>query len=140
MAPVRNTRSKAAVQAARKAAKASRSAEMKILKKNVTKSLVATVLEKEKERRKDGKERLPKEYYKNLLSSFTTVIPTLTEKSLKNAVAYQKRKNILLQHSNDNRGQVKSTPAYETLLPAQPTSADKPSKNIKTKSSSHTQL
>lgn len=95
MAPVHKTRSKAAAQSARKAAKASRSADQKVIERNIIKSLVATVLQKEDDMKMHGKERLPKEYYKTLISPFLIIIPTLSEKSLKNAVSYQKRKNLL---------------------------------------------
>jgi hypothetical protein len=92
MAPVKNTRSKSAQKAARNAAKATRTNDQKSLQKNVMRSLVTTVLEKENEVKQADKDRLPKNYYKELVKGFSSIIPTLTVKSLKNAVAYHKRK------------------------------------------------
>lgn len=94
MAPIYKTRSKSAAQSARNAVKSSRSSDQKVLDRNIMKSLVATVLKKEKDIKMHGKERLPHNYYKNLISPFLNLMPTLSEKSLKNAVSYEKRKNL----------------------------------------------
>jgi hypothetical protein len=103
MAPLQKTRSKTAQKSAQKAAriaaKVNRTKDQKLLQKNVMKSLVATVLEKEREIKQSQRERLPKNYLKDLISGFSNVIPMLTVKSLKNAVAYHKKKNMSI-HSD----------------------------------------
>ena len=66
------------------------------------KSLVATLLEKEQEIKTLNKERLPKEFYKNLVEWFCSIFPTLTVKTLKNAVSYQKRKSTVQQNDTND--------------------------------------
>lgn len=88
----RHTRSKSAMKAVRKAVKESRSKEQKAVDKNLMKSIVATVLQKEKEIKDINRIRMPKDFLRNLVISYQPLLPTLTKKSLENAVAYQRKK------------------------------------------------
>ena len=114
MAPVHKTRSKSAQRAVRIAAKAKRTKDQKSLEKNVMKSLVATVMEKEHEVKQSKKHRLPKNYLTDLIKGFSNVIPTLTVKSLKNAVAYHKRRNISTNKNSNTEGEQRTNTIEET--------------------------
>lgn len=112
-----NTRSKSVQKAARTAAKAKRTEDQKSLEKNLMKSLVVTVLEKENEVKQLNRERLPKNYFKDLVQRFTNVIPTITVKSLKNAVAYHKRKNISTQNDAPSEQSINTKQSEEDPNP-----------------------
>ena len=102
MSPKHKTRSKTATKAARHAIKNSRTEDQKSLDKKVMQSLVATVLEKEQEMKTMDKARLPKGYYENLVKRFIPIIPTLTVKSLKNAVFYHRSNKSIVVDPSDN--------------------------------------
>jgi hypothetical protein len=127
MAPLQKTRSKTAQKSAQKAAriaaKVNRTKDQKLLQKNVMKSLVATVLEKEREIKQSQRERLPKNYLKDLISGFSNVIPMLTVKSLKNAVAYHKKKNMSIHSDVSTVEQTTTTDEPSELSPTNSTSS-----------------
>jgi len=89
--------SKAKTQVARRVLKKGRTDVQKKLDKKVLEAIIKTVLEKEKEIKKDNKIRLPKRYLNNLVETYAPVLPTLTLKSLENAVSYQRKKEMNLE-------------------------------------------
>lgn len=92
----RVTRSASALKAKKKESqrvlKNSRTNTQKKVDKKLLEAIIITVLAKEKEIKNDNKIRLPRSYLKNLVETYTTVIPTLTLKSLENALSYQRNK------------------------------------------------
>jgi hypothetical protein len=75
-----------------KALKTNRTDTQKKVEKSLLEAIIKTVLDKEEEIKKEGRKRLPKCYLKNLVETYVPVFPSLTLKSLENAVSYQRLK------------------------------------------------
>jgi len=83
---------KKAVKSKRAALRGGMSETEKKMEKNVTKIIIATILQKEDEVRSHGHVRLPKNYIKEIVEKYKPALPLLTVKSLHNALMYERNK------------------------------------------------